>query len=92
MWQSRTSIYGWVVCCIRFALQKGASLDIQDRQEVKQERKLKAKRLKNGMKFLQILCRARIELEWGFKLAISTGWIVDVPLQNNTTDTEPHAQ
>ncbi len=47
-------------------LQKGASLDEQDRQEVKQaiQEKLKPKHSKNGMKFCKSRCLCRTGFEF----------------------------
>lgn len=77
-------------------LQKGASLDVQDRQEVKQaiQEKIKAKTFKEWHEIfanLDVCVEPVLSLSEALNspLAQQRGWIVDVPLQNNTTDTEP---
>lgn len=77
-------------------LQKGASLDVQDRQEVKQaiQEKIKAKTFKEWHEIfanLDVCVEPVLSLSEALNspLAQQRGWIVNVPLQNNTPDTEP---
>ncbi|MEI1728117.1 CaiB/BaiF CoA-transferase family protein [Acinetobacter baumannii] len=77
-------------------LQKGASLDEQDRQEVKQaiQEKIKAKTFKEWHEIfanLDVCVEPVLSLSEALNspLAQQRGWIVNVPLQNNTPDTEP---
>ncbi|MBL2056913.1 CoA transferase, partial [Klebsiella pneumoniae] len=77
-------------------LQKGASLDEQDRQEVKQaiQEKIKAKTFKEWHEIfanLDVCVERVLSLSEALNspLAQQRGWIVNVPLQNNTPDTEP---
>jgi len=77
-------------------LQKGASLDIQDRQEVKQaiQEKIKTKTFKEWHEIfanLDVCVEPVLSLSEALNspLAQQRGWIVNVPLQNNTADTEP---
>ncbi len=76
-------------------LQKGASLDEQDRQEVKQaiQEKIKAKTFKEWHEIfanLDVCVEPVLSLSEALNspLAQQRGWIVNVPLQNNTPDTE----
>ncbi|MEX7543442.1 contractile injection system protein, VgrG/Pvc8 family, partial [Acinetobacter baumannii] len=77
-------------------LQKGASLDVQDRQDVKQaiQEKIKAKTFKEWHEIfanLDVCVEPVLSLSEALNspLAQQRGWIVNVPLQNNTPDTEP---
>jgi len=77
-------------------LQKGASLDAEDRQEVKQaiQDKIKTKSFKEWHEIfanLDVCVEPVLNLSEALNspLAQQRGWIVDVPLQNNTADTEP---
>ncbi|OTS02521.1 carnitine dehydratase [Acinetobacter pittii] len=77
-------------------LQKGASLDVEDRQEVKQaiQEKIKTKSFKEWHEIfanLDVCVEPVLSLTESLNspLAQERGWIVDVPLQNNTADTEP---
>jgi len=77
-------------------LQKGASLDEQDRQDVKQaiQEKIKAKTFKEWHEIfanLDVCVEPVLSLSEALNspLAQQRGWIVNVPLQNNTPDTEP---
>ncbi|ELW80895.1 TPA: CoA transferase [Acinetobacter nosocomialis] len=77
-------------------LQKGASLDAEDRQEVKQaiQEKIKTKTFKEWHEIfanLDVCVEPVLSLSEALNspLAQQRGWIVNVPLQNNTADTEP---
>lgn len=77
-------------------LQKGASLDAEDRKEVKQaiQEKIKSKTFKEWHEIfanLDVCVEPVLSLTESLNspLAQQRGWIVDVPLQNNTADTEP---